>query len=119
MTRIGSQRHRKNKTKEEEDKPSQISSYYLSLIPREKRHNILHDHADFLRTDDMPIIRSQYSRVLMFILCYIARNFGPCFRAPFKVNISVILLSDYVEKSCSWLIPRPTSGKCIEDALLQ
>jgi hypothetical protein len=116
---LGRSATEKNKTKEVEDKPSWISSYYLSLIPKKKRHNILHDHADFLRTNDMPIIRSQYSRVLMSILCYIARTFGPCFRAPFEVNTSVILLSDYVEKSCSWLIPRPTSGKCIEDALLQ
>ena len=54
------------------------------------------------------------------VLSYIARKLGPCFRAPLEINVlSVILLSNYVEKSCSWLIPRPFSGKCLEDALLR
>jgi len=88
----------------------------MSLFTRKRRHNILHDYAYFLRINDMSIIRSQHSRVLMCMLCYITRKVGPCFRAPFEVNVSVILLSDYVGKSCSRLIPCPISGKCLEYA---
>jgi len=61
----------------------------------------------------MPNIRLQHSRVLMCMLCYITRTLGPCFRAPFEINIYVILLSDYVGKSCSRLLPSPISGKCL------
>jgi len=98
------------------DKPTRISSYHISLFARKRRHNILHDYAYLLRINVIPIIRSQHSRVLMCMLCYITRTLGPCFRAQFEVNVSVSLLSDHVGKSCSRLIPRPVSGKCLEYA---